>query len=183
MRTFTRVLSAIVILVVVVLVIGYAVMLSGHVNVAADAPPRKMLNHMLQMTSDNAVRRQAKSVQVPDISTTEQFLVGFRHYDEMCVMCHGAPGVLPSEVGMGLSPHPPKLYRAGDLSPAEIYWIVRHGVDMTGMPSFGRTHDDDALWAMTAFTVRLPHVSPQQYDSLRQIFAGVPSVEDGDNPH
>jgi len=102
----------------------------------------------------------------------------------MCVTCHGAPGVLPSEIGVGLSPPAPDLSHIDDLNSAEIYWIIRHGIDMTGMPAFSRTHDDASLWAMTAFVQRLSQVSPLQYDSLRHVFqAEAPPTENQSENH
>src|SRR3546814_10992226 len=37
---------------------------------------------------------------------------------------------------------------------------------MTGMPAWGPTHRDDELWAITAFLLRLPELSPEEYRSM-----------------
>src|SRR3546814_1339013 len=37
---------------------------------------------------------------------------------------------------------------------------------MTGMPAWGPTHRDDELWAITAFLLRLPELTPEEYQSL-----------------
>lgn len=53
-------------------------------------------------------------------------------------MCHGAPGVEPSEAGKGLQPDLPDLAEAvKEWAPAKLFWIVKHGVKMTGTPGFG----------------------------------------------
>ena len=49
--------------------------------------------------------------------------------------------------------------------PAEQFWIVKHGVKMTGMPAWGFTHDDDLLWDVVAFVRKLPELTPEQYQS------------------
>ncbi|MCX5909784.1 MAG: cytochrome c [Deltaproteobacteria bacterium] len=52
------------------------------------------------------------------------------------------------------------------LNDGEIYWIVRNGIKMTGMPAFGPTHNEDELWAIVAFVKRLPDLSSKEYESL-----------------
>ena len=52
------------------------------------------------------------------------------------------------------------------LSDAEIYWIVKHGLKMTGMPAFGPTHDEAELWGVVAIVEEIPRISPEQYRQL-----------------
>jgi mono/diheme cytochrome c family protein len=59
----------------------------------------------------------------------------------VCITCHSAPGIQKSEIGKGLSPTAPSLIKVNNyFSPQQVYWIVKHGIDITGMPSFGITH-------------------------------------------
>src|SRR2546423_13483863 len=58
----------------------------------------------------------------------------------MCVQCHGAPGRDPGIVGKGLRPPPPVLSEAvRPWDRAELFWIVKNGIKMTGMPASGPT--------------------------------------------
>ena len=92
--------------------------------------------------------------------------MGFEHYQEMCVTCHGAPGVDRSEIGKGLNPHAPNLSKStGDMSDAELYWVLKNGIKMTGMPSFGKTHSEEQLWAMVSFVKKLPEMTEEQYQT------------------
>ena len=46
-------------------------------------------------------------------------------------------------MGQGLSPYPPELATvSGEANPKELFWIVKNGIKMTGMPAFGVTHTD-----------------------------------------
>lgn len=36
---------------------------------------------------------------------------------------------------------------------------------MTGMPSLGEFHDDEAIWNIAAFAVRLPAMTAAEYES------------------
>jgi len=51
------------------------------------------------------------------------------------------------DIARGLYPQPPDLANAATLySPAELFWIVKNSIKMTGMPSW-RDHSDEELWA------------------------------------
>jgi len=84
----------------------------------------------------------------------------------MCSGCHLAPGLEKTEISQGLYPSAPELSRGNDLTPAEQFWVLKHGIKMTGMPAWGPTHDDDLLWDIVAFVQKLPTLSPEQYQTI-----------------
>src|SRR4029450_9687825 len=81
-------------------------------------------------------------------------------------MIRTAPGMERTEISRGLYPRAPELRRKTDLTPAEQFWIVKHGVKMTGMPAWGVTHNDELLWDVVAFVRKLPELTPEQYETL-----------------
>jgi mono/diheme cytochrome c family protein len=82
----------------------------------------------------------------------------------MCVTCHGAPGVDREEIGKGLNPEPPRLEKiVANWTDAELFWTVKNGIRMTGMPGFGGTHTDAEVRSIVSFVRRLPRMSPQEY--------------------
>jgi mono/diheme cytochrome c family protein len=91
------------------------------------------------------------------------------HYKEMCVFCHGAPGVDASEAGEGLNPPAPDLTLAKiqKRSDGELFWILQNGIRMTGMPGFGPTHKDEELWKIVAFLRHLPELTPDEEKALK----------------
>ena len=53
---------------------------------------------------------------------------------------------------------------AGDLSPAQLFWIIKNGINMTGMPSFGLIEvPDQEIWTIVAFVKKLPSVSEADF--------------------
>ena len=80
-----------------------------------------------------------------------------------CTNCHGAPGVEWQKFSEGLRPDPPDLKDVvGDLSPSELFWVIKNGINMTGMPAFGETPDQEA-WSIVAFLKKLPTVSEEDF--------------------
>jgi hypothetical protein len=96
-----------------------------------------------------------------------------------------------NELRPGLYPHPRNLadHRhdaeqdplAAHTSAARQFWIIKHGIKMTGMPAWGKTHDDTTIWTIVAFLQRLPTLTPEQY---REITQGSEAVHEasGHNP-
>jgi mono/diheme cytochrome c family protein len=84
----------------------------------------------------------------------------------MCADCHLAPGAQQSEMHLGLYPQPPNLSEKIDLSPAAMFWIIKHGIKMSAMPAWGKTHDDHSIWGIVAFLQKLPELGPDRYQAL-----------------
>ncbi|MBA3963261.1 MAG: cytochrome c [Chthoniobacterales bacterium] len=60
-------------------------------------------------------------------------------YGLACRTCHGAPGIKPDPWGY-LYPPAPDLTRAdvvGTWSDAELYWMIKNGIEHTGMIGLG----------------------------------------------
>ena len=46
------------------------------------------------------------------------------------------------------------------------FWIIKHGIKASGMPSWAPGHDDERIWNMVSFIKRLPDLNAQQYQVL-----------------
>jgi hypothetical protein len=47
-----------------------------------------------------------------------------------------------------------------------LFWVIKNGINMTGMPSFALAGaKDDEIWSMVAFLKQLPKVSEADYKS------------------
>ena len=151
----------------ILVVLSILFIYSGFYNVAATYPDKAPVAWLLSTTMDKSVQRHAKGIKAPALDAPAMIQAGFRHYQEDCVMCHGAPGVRIGEVGRGLNPEPPELTEAaGDWKPNELFWITKNGVRMSGMPAWGVTNSDKAIWEIVAFTQKLPSMSSDEYRKL-----------------
>ena len=149
----------------VIAIVGFAY--SGIYDVSAGSSHSGILHWLLSTTSHASIERQAKAIDVPDLNDDAFALAGVNDFNEMCADCHGAPGRKPGAMGQGLNPSPPDLAEAAlEMSPAELFWVTRNGIKMTGMPAWGVTHDDDAIWPVVAFMMKLPELDATQYQDL-----------------
>lgn len=146
---------------------GLGFVYSGAYDVAADVPHTNLVYWLLDTARDRSVEVRARSVQVPkDLVTQTRVAAGAGLYAEMCSGCHLAPGMEKTEIAQGLYPAAPELADGTDLSPAEAFWIIKHGIKATGMAAWGKTHNDTLIWDMVAFLQKLPSLSADQYKAL-----------------
>ena len=156
---------AIAVAIALIAIIGFAY--SGIYDVSAGSSHSSIVTWLLSTTSHASIERRAKEIEVPDLSDEALARAGVNDFDGMCASCHGAPGRDPEAMGQGLNPSPPDLAEsAAEMSPAELFWVTKNGIKMTGMPEWGATHDDDAIWPVIAFMTRLPDLNETQYQEL-----------------
>lgn len=162
-------LSGLALVVVLLAVAGLGVVYSGAYDVAATKPHSRAERWILRTLMERSVRAHADDVPGPPAPSDELLATGFHHYDEMCAVCHGAPGVERSEIGEGIEPEPPDLAEtARDWTLEETFWITSHGIKLAGMPAFGPTHSEDEIWGIAMFVKRLPEVDTAEYARLRR---------------
>ena len=64
-------------------------------------------------------------------------------------------------------PQPPNLIEhVGEWRSREVFWMLKHGIKMSGMPAFGGTHSDETIWTMVAFAKQLPTMSAATYAAI-----------------
>jgi mono/diheme cytochrome c family protein len=152
-------------------VVGGVMVWTGAYNVAATEPHYAITVSLFSVARDRAIAVRAKEMTPPsDWLEHADLKKGFRSYHEMCVVCHAAPGLKDSVVRRGLNPEPPKLTedRVQQRPDAELFWIIKHGIKMSGMPAFGLTHTDEEIWEVAAFIRRLGTMQPTDYKDLLQ---------------
>lgn len=148
----------------------------GVYNIAADAPHTTPVYALLEGLRDRSIRVHARGITPPaDLNAPARIATGAGLYAEMCSGCHLGPGVERSELSQGLYPQAPELAKAQDLSASEQFWIIKHGIKMSAMPSWGKTHPDPLIWDMVAFIRKLPGMTPDEY---RRLVASAPADHD-----
>ena len=172
MGRFASIAVAAALLVGLLVLGGAAFVWSGTYNVAATAGHTPLVTWLLETVQERSVAVRARDLPEPPAMDSSQLAHGFEHFDAMCVMCHGAPGVERTEVGKGITPTPPDLSEeAEEYTARELFWITKHGIKLAGMPGFGITHSDEQLWGIVAFVQQLPGMSPGEYGEWRASIA------------
>ncbi|MGA7297271.1 MAG: cytochrome c [Rhodanobacteraceae bacterium] len=154
-----------IVLLVLILIATGAWVWSGQYNIGADSPHWKLTRQAIGILRERSIETRAGNIRVPDLDDPALLSEGAEHYSEMCTGCHLAPGMDESEMREGLYPKPPNLTRFAP-APAEAFWAIKHGIKMSGMPAWGKTHNDQKIWAMVAYLQEQPTLTPARYRQL-----------------
>lgn len=155
---------------VAVLVIGAAAAFAlfvgtGAYNFAADEPHTAAVRSLLETMRERSIETRAAGLQAPNLSEPTRIVQGAGNYHAMCVGCHLAPGLAESELSKGLYPAPPNLSK-GKVEPAQAFWIIKHGIKASGMPTWGKSMSDEYVWNMVAFLQELPKLDTDRYQEM-----------------
>ncbi len=151
----------------IVAAIGAAVyFFGGFYNISAVEPDPGIVAFALGHVREASIDRHAKDTPPFSLEAPAVVQQGARDFLERgCANCHGAPGVKWAKFSEGLRPDPPDLKEvANEADASEIFWVVKNGINMTGMPSFARAGaDDKEIWSITAFVKKLPTISDADF--------------------
>ncbi len=180
MKSHTRhVLATTAVLALLAIAAAAAFVWSGAYNIGADDPHWSVTHTIIESLRERSIDARLDGIQAPNLEDPERIRLGALNYSGMCTGCHLSPGVDDTEIRPGLYPTPPNLAKAGPDDPRHTFWVIKHGIKMSAMPAWGKTHTDEQMWNMVAFLQKLPSMSPAQYESL----GGKPPAEDDDHMH
>jgi mono/diheme cytochrome c family protein len=183
MRSVKTVLAAISIALFLVAIGAVGLLWSGRLDVSAVNPSSPLVEWAVHSVMQGSVRAHASDIQ-PPTNLADRAAQGASDFDEMCAQCHGAPGKERGEIGQGLNPRPPSLIEAAPRwTSSELFWIVKNGIRMTGMPAFGPTHDDNRIWAIVSFVQKLPTIRPAPHGERTSPLANDPSHSHKEHDH
>jgi mono/diheme cytochrome c family protein len=151
----------------VVVALGFgAFVWFGVYNVAADDPHWKATYSLMETLRGRSISTRAAAIEVPALDDAGLIRSGAGNYSSMCVVCHLSPGATDTELSLGLYPTPPAWSALGTTDPREAFWVIKHGVKMSGMPAWGKSMDDKYIWGMVAFIRQFPTMNAAQYAEL-----------------
>jgi mono/diheme cytochrome c family protein len=152
-------------LLAILTVIGTAVFFfGGYYSVATTAKEPRVVHWALAKVRMASVGRHATDSPPATLDSPAMQRAGARAYSERgCINCHGGPGVEWAKFSEGLRPDPPDLKDlVKERTPAQLFWVIKNGINMTGMPNFGEAPDQE-LWSIVAFLKKLPTVSDEEF--------------------
>lgn len=139
---------------------------AGAYDIAADVPHWTLTQSVLDGVRTRSIRRRSAGIEVPALDDAALVTSGAGNYDAMCASCHLKPGVKSTEISRGLYPAPPSLVERPLENPAAAFWVIKHGIKMTGMAAWGKSMDDRYVWGLVAFLNELPGMTADRYREL-----------------
>jgi thiosulfate dehydrogenase len=147
------------------LIAVFVLLQSGLVPANADGKPSRLelwaANTSLSATLRNSAPKGPNPVALTDANLSE----GVKLYGQHCAICHGtaAGDASASPVAKGLYPAPPQLATEGveDDPDGQSFWKIKHGIRLTGMPSWAKTLNDRQIWTIALFLKHMDKLPPE----------------------
>jgi mono/diheme cytochrome c family protein len=150
-------------------VIGAGVFVeSGFYNIGADDHHTKIVLAIIEQLRERSIEVRTRTIDSNYVEDPQRIAAGAKYYAALCVGCHLAPGLTKSEIRPGLYPHPPNLAQEDLRDGRRTFWIIKHGIKMSAMPSWSKTLDDAAIWDVVAFIRQMPDMSQETYQQISQ---------------
>lgn len=109
----------------------------------------------------------------PEPASAAALESGLEHFADHCASCHANDGSGNTELGRSLYPRPPDLRLAPTqgLGDGELFYIIEHGVRLTGMPAFGTGSPEGrrSSWELVHFLRRLPALTDDELERMRAL--------------
>ena len=120
-----------------------------------------------------AVPRAAREMTNP-VKLNEDVLSEARaHFADHCASCHGNDGRGQTTIGRNLYPRAPDMAspKTQSLSDGELFYIIKHGLRLTGMPAWGEDtpEDDHESWNLVHFIRHLPDITPVEIEEMKKL--------------
>lgn len=161
-----RILAAIGALTVIGALSAAVFFLGGFYSVAGTVEEPGIVHWALVQVRTASIFRHAHDAPPANFNDSANVQAGAREFAEHgCANCHGAPGVNWAKYSEGMHPDPPDLKDVvNDRTPEQLFWVIKNGINMTGMPSFALVGATDAdIWLIAAYLKKLPTISEADY--------------------
>jgi len=141
----------------------------GYMAVHADAAPGVIERWVANRALDAAVERQAPQQNNPVPKTDANLIDGMKLYAMNCAGCHGGLDRKRNVLGGAFYPPAPQIIVRGLHDPEwQIFFVIKHGVRLTGMPAWGKVMSDEDLWKITAFVRNVDQLPPAVEQQRKQ---------------
>jgi len=166
MRAF---ITGVLLTVVVILAGTYLLLSQGKFPVGADNPPGWLERRLANMAVDQHVERNAPKQSNPMQPTVENLTAGARAYEQNCSFCHGGAAQRISPMRTKFNPPVPQIisHIPGDPD-AQLFWVTKHGIRMSGMPTWDGILNDAQIWQIVAFIKNSGKLPPEVQEAWRQ---------------
>lgn len=147
--------------VVLVLLAAFCYVRFGFVDPRADVQPGSLETKLAMPALDASVDRRAPDAKNPLQPTDENLLSGMKIYQPNCAGCHGDIAHPHAAFGDSFYPRAPQFVEdAPDMPENQNFYIIEHGVRLSGMPAWKSSLKESEVWQVTTFLSNMDKLPP-----------------------
>ena len=172
MRFVKALLVVIIVLFALALIYGAYMVRNGFRSRAHPGALEAAVEHTMR---DLSIPRSAKEAKNPwaGKASPEILEAAKAHWADHCATCHANDGSGKTEMGPNLYPKAPDMRLAAtqNLTDGELYYVIRNGVRLTGMPAWGDPNlpQDDESWQLVLFIRHLPQMTDEEAEAMKAL--------------
>lgn len=160
----------------VIVACAFLVVNRGWYPIGADNPPSALERRLANMATDAYVGGHAPKQENPVQPTPAALTEGARLFEQHCAACHGGASPRISPMRAKFNPPVPQIINRIPGDPdADLWWVTKHGIRMTGMPSWDGILSDDQIWTVIAFVKHSGSLPPEVETAWKALAATGPA--------
>lgn len=145
----------------------------GFVDSRADVPESALERRVAMPSLDASVDRHAAEARNPVAATDVNLVAGMKIYQANCAGCHGDIHQPHSVFGDSFYPRAPQFMEdAPDMPENQNFYIIQHGVRLSGMPAWDSLLKEQEMWQVTTFLSHMDKLPPHVAEQWKAIAAG-----------
>jgi thiosulfate dehydrogenase len=153
---------------VVLLLAGFCYVRFGFVDPRADIPVNGLEELLAMPSLDASLERHAPEITSPLDSSDVTLIAGMKIYQANCAACHGDVSHSHGMLADALYPRAPQFVKdAPDMPEYQNFYIIEHGIRLTGMPAWKKSLTDQQMWRVATFLAHMDKLSPEVLDQWK----------------
>jgi len=155
--------------------LGFYIVRIAQRGFSARSQPSALEAAIARAARDWGIPRAAREEPNPwaDAVTAGVLADARAHWSNHCATCHANDGSGNTEIGRNLYPKAPdmRLPATQNLTDGELYYIIRNGIRLTGMPAWGDPDSlqDDESWQLVLFIRHLPAMTAGESEAMKAL--------------
>ncbi len=138
---------------------------------SAQEPPVAWETWLARSARRAAIPASAKAAKNPVPGSPEALGEGRSHWADHCAGCHANNGSGEIEMGQNMYPPPPDMRQPATqrLTDGELYFVIKNGIRLTGMPAWGAPGSDEDSWQLVHFIRHLPEMTFEEEKQMEKL--------------
>jgi thiosulfate dehydrogenase len=169
--------------IVAVVLAGFILIRSGSIDPRADIPISSLEEKIAMPALDAAVDRRAPETKNPIQPTDDNLMAGMKIYQVNCASCHGDVHSPHGMFAEALYPRAPQFVEdAPDMPENQNFYIIQHGIRLSGMPAWKQTLGEQEMWQVTTFLSHVDKLPPQISDAWKAAASSAATANSSQSP-
>jgi thiosulfate dehydrogenase len=141
----------------------------GFVDPRADIPINAFEAKIAMPSLDASLDGHAPEIKDPVEPTDARLIAGMKIYQSNCAVCHGDVNHSHAALADALYPRAPQFVEdAPDMPDYQNFYIIQHGVRLSGMPAWKQSLSEAQMWQVTTFLGHLDKLPTDVSDSWKE---------------